>query len=508
MYRRLKLHQILFFLVVLLSAFLRLYRLGSVPAGLNWDEASIAYNAYGISTVYRDEWLQKLPMTFRAFGEYKGPVAIYAVALTTKIFGVTPFTVRLPMALAGIATVIASYWLGLFLFRRKEPALLLMFLLAVSPLSIHYSRIAFESTIGIACIVIGTTLFFYAAQKKWFYVASAVAFVLAIYANHSSKIFLPLYFVILVCVFYKEIWRNLKWAFIAAVITVVLLLPLALDLSKGKANERFFMTSSIMTSNRRIKPWSQVGQIIARGYMLHLTPGFLLQGEKHNSQDGNGVYGILSIVEASLGLLGILVIVVNREWRHRLWWVIPIIVLAIFPAAISQPAPHSNRVIHIIPWVQILAVVGYWFVAEKLSQAGKQNWRAVVVFCLLLEMCWHTWVYFTSYYVNSAQDFQYGYQQIIDYTKTQEGNVHEILFTTAYQQPYIYLLLYRHVNPIEYHNGNLNLYKIQPLSWNALWMRKNVLIVGTPEEIPFYAPNIVYEVLFPDGSVAFRVVKQ
>ncbi len=492
-----------------LAAFLRLFRLNSLPAGLAWDEASIAYNAYGIDTVHRDEWLRVMPFTFKAFGEYKGPVAIYADAITIALFGINPFAIRLPMALAGIIAVAGSYWLGLFLFRRKEYAFLLMGLMAVSPLSMHYSRIAFESTIAIACIVLGCVFFFYATKKSWLYFCSAFFFVIALYANHSTKIFLPVFLLVLVIQFRQQVFKQWKNILCAGAFAVLLLLPLARDLLHGEGNERFLMTSSIANQQTgKLKAWPEIFRIVSKNYFLHLDPHFLLFGKTYIYQNGNGVFGILSFVEFFFAIIGILAVLFKKEWRKKYAWIIFIVFLAIIPAAISQPVPHSNRVIHILPWIQFLAVCGYIFLGDHLKKNGKNNLRAVMLFAIMLELCWHVWVYSTIFGTVAAHDFQYGYQQAIAYAQTQENKVDTILFTAKYDQPYIYLLLYKRVNPIAYHNGALIQYRIQPLDWNNLWMRKRVLIVGTPQEIPFWAPHIVHEVLYPDGSVAFRVVEQ
>lgn len=507
MHRRVKPYQVIFGLIFFLAAFLRLYKLGIIPAGLNWDEASIAYNAYGIITVHRDEWLSVLPLAFKSFGEYKEPVAIYAVAILIKLFGMSSFIFRLPMALAGIVTVAASYWLGLYLFRRQEPALFLMALLAASPLSVHYSRIGFESTIAVACIVLGTVFFLYAPKWKWMYVASGLSFVLALYANHSTKIFLPLYLLVLAITFRKTILQHRKIMAISLAIAVLTLLPLAYQFLRGQGHERLFMTSSIVSEDGKVQPLSDIVSDVFENYISHFDLNFLLFGKMNTYQDGNGVFGVLSYLEFFFAIIGIAGIIARKAWRKEYGWVLLLIFFAIIPAAISRPAPHSNRIIHIIPWVQVLAVLGYVYLQDHLRKVGQDSVRWMVIIIFGLQLVWYSWSYLTVYQYAAPADFQYGYQQVISYTQTQENNVDTVLFTPAYDQPYIYLLLYKRIDPIAYHQGGLNRYKIQPLQWDNLWMRKNVLIVGTPEEIPFYVPNIVHEVLFPDGTVAFRVVK-
>jgi len=51
------------------------------------DESSIAYNALTISRTGLDEHGQRMPLYFRAFGEYKNPVYIYLLAALFRITG-------------------------------------------------------------------------------------------------------------------------------------------------------------------------------------------------------------------------------------------------------------------------------------------------------------------------------------------------------------------------------------------------------------------------------------
>ncbi|MBU0974247.1 hypothetical protein KKD03_00915, partial [Patescibacteria group bacterium] len=61
-------------IILLFATFLRFYKLGVVPHGMFWDEAAVGYNGYSIVTTRRDEWLQKFPVTFQSFGDYKAPL--------------------------------------------------------------------------------------------------------------------------------------------------------------------------------------------------------------------------------------------------------------------------------------------------------------------------------------------------------------------------------------------------------------------------------------------------
>jgi len=69
--------KILLFLILILAFFLRVVNLEKAPAGFFCDEASIGYNAYLLLKTGKDEYGASWPIFFRAFGEYKNPIAVY-----------------------------------------------------------------------------------------------------------------------------------------------------------------------------------------------------------------------------------------------------------------------------------------------------------------------------------------------------------------------------------------------------------------------------------------------
>ncbi|MDO8610433.1 MAG: hypothetical protein Q7R95_07830, partial [bacterium] len=68
----------LFVGIILLAGFLRLYKLGEVPGSLDWDEASIGWNAYSLLKTGTDEYGKAWPVSIRSFNDYKPPMYVYA----------------------------------------------------------------------------------------------------------------------------------------------------------------------------------------------------------------------------------------------------------------------------------------------------------------------------------------------------------------------------------------------------------------------------------------------
>src|SRR3989338_7658472 len=110
----------IFFLILILSAFIRVYNVWNNPPGLSWDEASLGYNAFTIGQSLRDEHGEFLPLNrFIAFGDYKPPGYIYTAVPFVKIFGLNELTVKMPSILGGILIVLFTFLLTRELFASR-----------------------------------------------------------------------------------------------------------------------------------------------------------------------------------------------------------------------------------------------------------------------------------------------------------------------------------------------------------------------------------------------------
>ena len=199
--------------VLFLAIVLRFWKLGQVPHGMTWDEAAIAYNGFAIRTVHRDEWLKLMPVSFRSFGDYKAPLAIYLNGIFTWIFGMNLFAIRLSFALFSIVAILGIYLLVKeFFFTNKNKeflATLAAFILTVSPWHIHYSRLGFESGIALSFLI--WTLYFLQLylrkEKLGILLGATLLATLNIYTYHSGKVTVPLlvvFFVIFNWQFFKK----------------------------------------------------------------------------------------------------------------------------------------------------------------------------------------------------------------------------------------------------------------------------------------------------------------
>ena len=123
----------LFFLILLISAFLRLYKLGEL--NLVGDEASSFLAAKQIL-------LHGYPLMPSGLIFDHAPTHVYLEALSVWILGPNEFGARFSGGVAGIATVILGYLIARNLFGRVDLALMVMAILAVHPWMIEIARFA------------------------------------------------------------------------------------------------------------------------------------------------------------------------------------------------------------------------------------------------------------------------------------------------------------------------------------------------------------------------------
>lgn len=134
--------------VVLLVALLfRVVALDRVPPGLNQDETANAWSAYCLLKTGRTAFGEPWPLFYyRGLGANRSALFLYFILPFQALGGLNVWTMRLPAALAGVATVWLLYWVAARLFGRPT-GLIAAGLLAINPLHIEMTRWGHEASI-------------------------------------------------------------------------------------------------------------------------------------------------------------------------------------------------------------------------------------------------------------------------------------------------------------------------------------------------------------------------
>ena len=126
---------------LIIGSLVRLVALGSVPNGLNVDEASSGYDAWSIMRYGIDRGGNSYPVYLYAWGSGQSALYSYLMIPVLALGGLTEFTMRLPMAIFGVVSLIVFYFLVRNIFDDKRLSLVALGFFAICPCAIYQKDI-------------------------------------------------------------------------------------------------------------------------------------------------------------------------------------------------------------------------------------------------------------------------------------------------------------------------------------------------------------------------------
>jgi len=180
-------------LIFAVGASVRLYKFGTVPAGLHQDEASLAYDAYSLLHYGIERNGVRFPLILPSYGSgQSGTLAAYLSMPFLALFDLTPVAGRAVNLLFGLAALPLF-----FLFARKiwdnYTALLAVFLLAISPWHIMQSRWGLDCNLFPPLFLLATYLLLLARERPRLLPVSLTVYGLCFYAYATAYLVVPLF---------------------------------------------------------------------------------------------------------------------------------------------------------------------------------------------------------------------------------------------------------------------------------------------------------------------------
>ena len=376
----------LFFLLIITSvaALLRFYRLEMYPPGLHGDEGCIGLDAL---RVLKEGWIG--PYVPSALGQPAGPA--YMAALIFKLFGASHFTVRASVALLGVLSIPASYFLYRTLFNQRV-AILGVIILTFSYYHIHLSRIAFLPMSLFFTEVLCLLFLFlgYKTKHIGYFILAGIFFGLSVYTYHTYPLFTLAVIALLV---FKAIKRApplkefvIQHAsfFILAFITAMPLIIFALQEEGGylygHSGVWFFRDPSYAELATFPEKAKFLGARMVRSALV------FLKGGEIDYVDALGATPLLDPLAELLFIGGVVVCLWKwKDERHFL------ILVGLGTALLAAPltlgaATHTRRMISALPFAAAAAALlsdQVWaFVAGRLSKRVGYLFAALVVCCI------------------------------------------------------------------------------------------------------------------------------
>lgn len=387
---------LIFVFIVVLAAFLRFYKLGTIPMGIVNDEAGYMYSAYSIWMTGHDLAGKFLPLSINLDNSFS-PIPIYLGAPFIGILGLSPFVGRLPFALIGLGSVILIYFIAKQLFNNRGIALASMFVIAVSPWHIQFSRAAYDAGLVVFLILLGTYLFMKGIKAGGGVLWSIPIFILAFYTYHATKIFLVFYIPLLLFYYRVELLKIKKVFLIFVVVSILTLLSFlvvmktqnvtrqnvllwndtetakqVVDLERAKNSAPFFIREIFNN-----KPLYFL-RIMRENYLEAFSPNLLfLYGER------SAIYGIhfrgpLYIIELPLLILGLYFLFAKAKKPNRLFILVAIF-LAPLPSAVTLDKAYMSRSVMLLPFFSILIGCGIYYLSHDLFAKNKKIYIAAFI---------------------------------------------------------------------------------------------------------------------------------
>lgn len=541
--------KIVFFIlmgILLLALGLRLWSLATVPPSPDWDEAALGYNAYSILHTGKDEYGKWFPVIFRSFDDYKPGLYIYLIIPFIKIFGLSLFATRLPAAIFGILSVLGTYLLVKKLFLHERYALLSAFFLAICPWHIQFTHAAFEASVGVTFNIFAVYFFLIGLEKPKYMFLSIFSAVLGIYVYQSEKVFIPLLFIGLISIYWKQLWSLPKKYLASFVIFgVILLLPLvSFTLSNNAVFARaagvsiLSDTNDILknTSNRLIIDKSQkdyLGLIfdnrrllftkeVVANYFSHFDLNWLfITGdiERHHAPG----MGLLYLWDLPFILLGIWNIVFGNYEKKTKLIIFSWFLLVPIPAAVTTGVPHAIRTINFLPLYSIFIAVGSIIAFRTITTWRNQIMRVIVYIIILLTFVFNMTYYLNQYFIQqnyfNSEFWQYGYASIVPDVQQLSSKYTKIVISNqpSMDQSYMFFLFYLQYPPKKYQeesqkvsggfreNHTFSKYEFRPIIWSQE-IKPKTLFIGRPSDFPSGVKKLK-EVNYLNGKPAIDIVE-
>lgn len=454
----------LLFFTVAAASFLRLYKLDTVPPSLYWDEISLGYDAYSILKTGKDHHGHPFPfLAFVSYGDYKPSGYFYAIVPFMAVLGPTELAVRLPSAIAGVATVVGMGLLIRYLSEQLWPKLSVEKLrftqlvgTAVATMSawlLQFSRGGWEVNLASSLLLWAVICGLYSRtslRKNILRITSIILAALTMYIYHATRVVAPAVLLGMFCLWLwddthakpsiQHLMRTGMTLLLPGLFFLLLAGPVLLS-SRDKVTQQRFAETSITAKGEYVQESNRLRELsgdsfiskafthrylilsqqILQGYAKHFSVDFLFISGDQNPRHSTGVTGIFVLPDVIWLLCGVIAMSFGA-WKYEkmrvvtlflLWW----IVVGVFPAAITEATPHALRILPTAPVYLSVVILGfisaYFWTVDHFPHKIAGSMLAVVL--LGIGVYWLSyWRFYMNVYPKKyASEWQYGYKEMV-----------------------------------------------------------------------------------------------
>lgn len=435
--------------VLILGALVRIIAWGTLPPGLNQDEASIGYETFTIAHYGIDRNGERLPVHLIAWGSGQNALYAYLSVPFVLLFGLNVYSVRLAALLLGIAGMFALYAITKRMLPDGNGPLYAALLIAVSPWHFMMSRWALESNAFPTIVLLAFVCLLKGLERpRWLFGFTALM-ALSMYAYGTAYFFVPVF---MVCAAFL-LWRHGKLKLLTGAWHVGLMLLLSLPIMlfvfinryDGEAVQTGWFTIPKLSAPRVEEVSSLFDGSIAAGLLERIARFSELMISGHDGLLWNAVpgFGYLYPISLPFILIGFGFAVYKAFKLRALAFALLLIWLgaAVLTALIVQI--NINRINIIFYPIVLLAAFGLYALSKRYRLAAAVSAVAFVVYFGLFSS-----YYYTDYGGKIGPMFYESFDKAVVYASdATDGTVY---VTDQVNMPYIYVLFYERIDPKEY----------------------------------------------------------
>ncbi len=425
---------------------------GSIPDGINCDEAFAGYEAYSVLISSFDSWGKKYPLYFITGGGGTNVLYSYLSIPFIALFGLETWVIRLPQLIFSLISVFVFYRL-LKIIYNKQTAYLGLFIIAIMPWHIILSRWGFHGNIAPAFYLIA--FYFYCKALKnikniWlamFFWGLGCYTYDPIIAFILGSVFISSLYLLLYNKKDKLLWYNLIGSSLlfAIVVFPVFLLFLINNFNYEEINNSYFSIPKLPGWRGNEVNFSNIGQnlIILFNLLVKQTDNMIW-----NTINRFGLFYYISIPFILVGLFQTAKNAYIEIKNHKIIYNTSIISFFFFGILYTSlfPAYSSNRVNFLFFFITIFITIGISvFIKNKIV------FLAIIFlyFCFFVDF---ERVYFGNYNMLAKDNFSIKFKEALKEAEKQHLQTNKEIHILYQQSEVTKLLFYNKIDNIAYKN--------------------------------------------------------
>lgn len=405
-------------IAVICGLFMRLYKFGSVPCGVNQDEAMAAVDANALANYGTDRFGMKFPVHLTAweYGQMSSLLS-YLMAFAIKLFGFSTVTIRLPLLIISLVGLIFFTLLVKDVF-GKDCATIAFAFAAINPWHIMQSRWSLDCDLLAHFFIIGAYFLNRGVSgQKYNLVISMIMFGLCMYC-YGISIYTVTVFLFVICIYLlatKKIkfrYAAMSFAVYAAVawpfITCMAINYFKLDTIETPLFTIPYFSETTRAGDILIFSKGIIKQFVTNClYTLKVFP-FQLRDKPWNEIRG---FGSIYMFSAPFALLGLFDLIKNHRKNTGGIIIFALFCTGIFSGIMTNRV-HIGRINFIFYPVLILCALGIKFV---LSEIDFSKWSIPVIYAVAF--AFFAYNYFAVYPSYISQYFYEDFGQAVESIK-------------------------------------------------------------------------------------------